>query len=132
MTAPTLITPQNVLGPFDVIAANAADFVWAAGTITNGDYYVSSGKELLLVENTDSGVQTITVVSEDDAFGRKEDITAYPLGAGEFAIFTCGLTNEKGWMGNLGVAGVGKKIRITVSDAKVKVAVLRLPAGYGR
>ena len=124
MADPTAITIQNVLAPFAAVGAGAADFTFAAGTITDGDTFVCTGRELLLVNNTDAGATTITITSVADETNRTEDITAYSLAAGDFAVFGVGLTNSKGWM------SVGRLIRITVSDANLKVAVLRLPAGF--
>lgn len=125
MANPTALTVQNIKGPFEAIAANGADFTFAAGTITDGDTFVCTGREVLLVTNSDpTNPYTISIVSVDDEKGRAEDITTYSLAAGEFAAFGVGLTNAKGWKSTAGT------IRITVSNAAVKVAVLRLPAGY--
>jgi len=124
MANPTAITVQEIKAPFAAITANSADFTFAAGTITDGDTFVCTGRELLLFQNTDVGAVTVTITSVDDEKGRAEDITSYSLGAGEFAVFGVGLTNAKGWKSTSGT------IRITVSDADLKVAVLRLPAGY--
>jgi hypothetical protein len=124
MADPTPIVPKVILGPFAAYGAGLADFTFAAGTITDGDNWVCSGRDILVVNNTDGGAQTVTIVSVDDETSRSGNITAYSLAAGDFAAFGVGLTNSKGWM------GAGKKIRITVSSAAVKVAVLTLPAGY--
>ncbi len=125
MAAPTAITVQSVLAPFAAVGAGAADFTFAAGTITDGDTFVCTGRELLLVTNTEaSDAKTVTIVSVDDEKGRAENITSYSLAAGDFAVFGVGLTNSKGWKSTAGT------IRITVEAATVKVAVLRLPAGY--
>lgn len=123
MADPTVITVQTVKGPFDTIAANGADFTFAAGTITDGDVFTCTGRELLLFYNT-SGTNTVTITATDNDKGRSEDITSYSLGAGEFAVFGVGLTQKKGWMNS------SKQIRLTVSSANITVAVLRLPAGY--
>lgn len=124
MAAPTVITVQNILAPFAAVTAGAADFTVAAGTITDGDTFQCTGMELLFVQNTDVGAQTITITSVVDEKNRTGDITTYSIGASEFAVFTIGLTNAQGWKSSAGT------VRITVSSANVKVAVLRLPAGY--
>ena len=125
MAAPTVIVVQEKpLAPFAAVGVGAADFVWVAGTVTDGDTFVCTGRELLLANNTQVGAQTITIVSVDDETNRAEDITTYALAAGDFAVFGQGLTNSKGWKSTAGT------IRITVSHAEVKVAVLRLPAGF--
>ena len=125
MADPTVITVQTVLGPFATYSANAADFTFAAGTVTDGDTFVCTGREILLALNTEAvTARTITVTSVDDETNRSGSITTYSLAAGEYAAFGVGLTNSKGWM------STAKTIRLTVSNAAVKVAVLRLPAGY--
>lgn len=124
MADPTAITVQQMLGPFAAYGAGTADFTFAAGTITDGDTFVCTGKEILVVQNTDAGAVTITITSVADEKNRTGDITTYSVGAGEFAAFSIGLTNSLGWKSTTG------KVRITVSDADLKVAVLRLPAGY--
>jgi hypothetical protein len=123
MAAPTVLTVQNIKGPFETIAANGADFTFAAGTITDGDTFVCTGREILLVKNG-TGTNTITITSVDDEKGRAEDITTYSLATTEHAVFGVGLTNSQGWKSSAGT------VRITVSSVEVSVAVLRLPAGY--
>lgn len=123
MAAPTVLTVQTIKGPFEAITALAAHFTFAAGTITDGDTFQCTGREILLVKNG-TGTNTLTITSVDDEKGRAEDITAYSLAAGLFAVFGIGLTNSQGWKAAAGT------VRITVSSAEVTVAVLRLPAGF--
>jgi hypothetical protein len=124
MADPTAITVQTIKGPFEAIGANGADYTYAAGTVTDGDTFVCTGREILLVNNVNVAAKWITITSVDDETNRSEDITTYSVGASEFAVFGVGLTNSKGWKSTAG------KVRITVEHADVKVAVLRLPAGY--
>ena len=124
MADPTAITVQTIKGPWAAITANGADYTYAAGTITDGDTFVCTGREILLVNNVNVAAKKITITSVDDETNRSEDITDYSVGAGEFAVFGVGLTNSKGWKSTAGT------IRITVEHADVKVAVLRLPAGF--
>lgn len=123
MAPPTVLAIQTMKGPFATISANGADYTYAAGTITDGDTFVCTGREILLVKNG-TGTNTITITSVVDEKNRSGDITTYSLGTGEFAAFGVGLTNQVGWKGATGV------IRITVSSAEVTVAVLKLPDGY--
>jgi hypothetical protein len=85
---------------------------------------VCNGRDLLFFQNSDAGAVTVTITSVADEKNRTGDITTYSIGIGEFAMFSVGLTNQLGWQ------STAKKIRITVSDADLKVSVLRLPAGY--
>lgn len=124
MADPTVLTVQDILNPWAAYGAGTADFTFAAGTVTDGDTFVCTGRELLIVNNTDVATKYITIVATDDETNRAESVTTYSLAAGDFAVFGVGLTNAKGWKSSTGT------IRITVEDADVKVAVLRLPAGY--
>jgi len=63
MADPTPITVQQMLAPFAAVGAGTADFTFAAGTITDGDNFVCTGREILLVKNTDARInKTITSV----------------------------------------------------------------------
>lgn len=123
MAPPTVLAIQTIKAPFATITANGADFTFAAGTITDGDTFACTGRELLLVKNG-TGTNTITITSVANAKGRSGDIATYSLSAGEFAVFGVGLTNSPGWKSTAGT------IRITVSSVEVTVAVLKLPDGF--
>jgi hypothetical protein len=119
------VVQSKPVGPWTAITAGSADFTFAAGTPSDGDTFVCTGREILLVRNTEvADAKTVTIVSVDDETNRAENITNYSLAAGDFAVFGVGLTNAKGWKSTAGT------IRITVEAATVQVAVLRLPAGY--
>jgi hypothetical protein len=124
MADPTVITVQTIKGPFEAISANGADYTMTAGTVTDGDTFVCTGREILLCRNINVAAKTITITSIADETNRTEDITTYSIGASEYAVFGVGLTNSKGWKSTAGT------IRITVEHADVLVAVLRLPAGF--
>lgn len=123
--AQTALTVQGVGAPFAAVSANNLDFTFAAGDVVNGNSFVCTGREVLLALNSDpTNPYTFTVTSVDDEKGRAEDITAYSLAAGEYAAVGAGLTNAKGWKQTSGL------IHLAVSNAAIKFAVLRLPAGY--
>ena len=122
--AATVITVQQLLSPFPVtpLTANSADIVFTALTVTEGDEFTCTGREVILIKNG-TGTNTLTISSSDDEKGRAEDITSYSLAAGDFAMFSQGLTNSQGWK-------TGGKIKLTPSSAEITCAVLRLPTGY--
>jgi len=125
--ARTEITVQDVKQPFDVPAAGEADFTMAAADVANGNYFACTGREIILVKNTDgANPYYVTIDSVDDEKGRQEDITQYSLAAGDFAAFGVGLTNSKGWKQTNG------QIYIDAENIAVEIAVLRLAAGLGR
>ena len=120
-----VLTPVTIKGPFEAIAANGADFTFAAGS-TGTDTIACNGRDIIIAYNSDpTNPYTITIISEDDEKGRSEDITAYSLAAGEYAVFGVGLTNSTGWKDS--VTGL---ITVDVENAAVKWAILRLPTGY--
>src|SRR5574343_240704 len=122
--ARTAITVQDIDAPFASVSAGSLDFTFAACDNSNGNYFACTGREIILFENTDAGAQTITIDSVADEKNRQADITTYSLAAGDFVCAGVGLTNSKGWKQTNG------QIYIDASASTVKVAVLRLPAGY--
>jgi hypothetical protein len=114
---------KQLLGPFADIVANALNITWQVGTVA-GELFTCTGREILLMRS-DTGTNTITITSVDDAKGRQENLAAYELEAGEVAAWCGGLTNNKGWKqadGTILVTGT--------TGTAVSFAVLRLPAGF--
>lgn len=116
-TALTAVQPK---GPYPgTVAANALDVAFVASDNVNGNYFVGTGKELILVHNTDAGAQTFTITSAADPYGRTANISAYSLAAGEFGMF---------WLGNLvGWDQGGGQIYLDSSDANIEYAIVRIP-----
>jgi hypothetical protein len=118
------IAPQTIKGPFEAITAGSADFTWTVGNVA-GDTFICTGKEVLLFWNPAGGsTYTVTITSVDDEKGRSEDIATYSMAAGDFAAFGVGLTNALGWKNTSGL------VTVTVSNAAVLIAILRMPTGY--
>jgi len=101
-------------------AANSLDVVFTAPTDTNGVKFLAQGNEIVFAQNTDVGAQTLTVVSVADELNRTGDITAYSLGAGEFAQIP--IYPQKGFRDSSGY------ITITVSNIAIKFLVFRTGA----
>lgn len=120
----TAIVVQQLLSPFPAtpLTANSADLAFTALTVTEGDEFICTGREVILIANG-TGTNTLTITSADDEKGRAEDIT-YSLDENDHAAFGVGLTNSQGWKNSSG------KIKLTPSSAEIKCAVVRLPAGY--
>jgi len=120
----TAITVQQLLSPFPAtpLTANSADIVFTALTVSDGDEFTCTGREVILIKNG-TGTNTLNISSADDEKGRAEDITNYSIAAGLFATFSQGLTNSQGWK-------TGGKIKLTPSSAELTCAVVRLPSGY--
>jgi hypothetical protein len=117
------LTPVTIKGPFTAIAADGADFTFAAGS-TGTDTFACDGRQILLAYNSGAAPYTITITSVDDEKGRSEDIGPYTLAAGDYAVFGVGLTNAVGWKQTNGT------IIVDVENVAVKWAVLTLPNGY--
>src|SRR3989304_2715367 len=121
MADPTVLAIQNIKGPFAAIIANGADYTYAAGTITDGDTFVCTGREILLAKNDNVAAKTITIVSVDDETNRAENIAAYSIGASEFAVFAIGPIGASACFGTSGASSLAPV------PTKARVAVLRLP-----
>ena len=83
--APTQLTnfaPAYLLTPAGV-AQGLLDKAFQASDPTNGNFYQSSGKDMLLVWNTDTIAHNFTIQSAPDQFGRYANIT-YSVAANSF------------------------------------------------
>lgn len=122
--ARVLVAAQTTPGSYPTlpIPANSRDLSMQAGDASLLNYTpLVEGKTLVIVQNTDSGAHTVGFPSVvDSPYGRKGDISAYSLGAGELAIF--GPFKGAGWLQS---APAG--LWIDVNDATMKIAVITLP-----
>jgi hypothetical protein len=118
-TALPIISP---IGPYPAlpVTPTGADFVFTAADLANGNSFVSTGRELLLVQNSGASPYTVTVTSVADNQKRTGDITSYSVGAGLFSMF--GPFSQPGWLQSDGT------VRVSASNALVKFAVVRLPS----
>lgn len=117
----TALTAQTAKGPYVTtpVAADSLDYTYASSDNSNGNYFVGTGRELVLVRNTAGAPGTVTFTSVADELGRKGDITTYSVGAGEFSMY---------WFGKLpGWAQTGSQIYIDTSASTVTIAVIRIP-----
>lgn len=123
--AQTALTVQEIDAPFAAVTAGSLDFTLAAGDVANGNSFVCTGREILIVYNSDgANPYTVTVTSVDDETNRAGSITTYSMAAGDYVCIGVGLTNSKGWKQTSGL------IYLACENAAIKFAVLRLPAGY--
>ena len=118
-TALPIIAP---LGSYPAlpIAALGADFVFTAADSGAGNSFVSTGRELLLVQNSGGSAYTVTISSVADNLQRTGDITTYSVGAGLFSMF--GPFSQSGWKQTDGT------VHVTASNAAILFAVVRLPS----
>ena len=118
----TAITPHTPVGPYPAsVGALALNIAETAGDSSNGNYVANmTGREVVVLRNSDSGPQTVTFTSAPDEKGRTNDITTYSIGAGLVAYFSF-RGGTTGWQQSNG------QLYINVSDATVKITVLQFP-----
>lgn len=122
--ARTALPVTTPLGPYPdlPLSANALDFTFTAADTTNGNQFPITGREILLVRNTNATTaQTFTIVSAKDERKRTGDIQNYSLGPGEFAAFSFfGRDALQGWR------QTDKMVYLDTASADIQFAVLRL------
>lgn len=115
----TALTSQTPKGPYPgTVAANDLDITFAAMDAVNGNSVTLNGPLLLLFRNDNAGAQTVTINSTTDPYNRSGDVSAYSIGAGEYAAF---IVKPLGWIQSDGA------LYLDTSSADVKIAVLKLP-----
>jgi len=112
-------TPLMALGTkTNAYTANAADLTMTAADATNKEQVALTGNELIIAHNTGASARTITVTSVVDEMGRTGDVSAYSLGAGEYAVF--GPFGTEGWR------QTNSKLYFEANHAEVKFGVVKL------
>lgn len=114
--ARTALTKTIATGKYPTAGVNCPFAIWDA---TNGNQFVATGKDIIIVFNTDTASHTYTIHSVADDKGRSGDITAQTLAAGLHHII--GPLPIDAW------AQTGGVITLDASDATVKFAVIQLP-----
>ena len=116
----TAITPLNPVSAYGAVTSGALHVVETACDSSNGNKFPLTGKEVLVLRNTDSGAQTVTINSVADSKGRTGDITTYSIPAGETHAISFRNVNE-GW------AQTDSTVHFTASSNLVKAYVLTAP-----
>ncbi len=115
--APTALTKTTAPGSF---AAAGVAVTLAAADVGNGNKFVATGNDLVVVQNTDAvNPYTYTITSVADPYGRTKDITTESIAPSAIRIF--GPMKQTGWMQTDGT------ILILASNAAVKIGVISLP-----
>ena len=115
----TNVTPQVPVGPYPAlpVAPAGLDLAFVTLDAANGNSFVVTGKEILVIWNPDVSGHTVTIASAPDALGRTGDIATYTVGAGVISAFL--INNVNGWKQTDGT------VHITGNSALLKVAILR-------
>jgi hypothetical protein len=119
----TAIAPVTPVGPYPaggVVGATALNLVETACDTVNGNSFIMTGHEVLLLHNTDASAHTVTLSSASDSKGRSGDITTYSIPANTIAVFDFrgGL---EGWQQSDGT------VHFTGVSALIKAAILTFP-----
>jgi len=109
-----------IVGPYPAslpVSAGALDVTMTAADASNGNSFVTTGTEILLIQNTDSSAHTVTI-SSAPINGRTGDITTYSVPANSIAAFSFrgGL---QGWQQTNG------NVNLAVSSALIYFGVIR-------
>ena len=112
--ATVLLTSTEALGShedaFTTLTMNVPDIV-------NGNHFVATGKDLLVIHNTDVAEKWITITSVANKWGRLGTITALDIAIDGYVIF--GPMVVAGWASD----GL---ILITAEDADTLIGVVNL------
>lgn len=112
----TALTPIVLPGPYDTTPAT---LTLTAADNVNGNSVTSTGREIIIAQNSDVSVHHVTVTSAADAFGRTADIASFAIPANGFVVTQKFPTT--GWQQTDGT------LHITTDSALIKLAVLREP-----
>jgi hypothetical protein len=114
--ARTTLTKTAATGKYPTAGVVLTMAIWDA---TNGNQFVSTGKDIIVVWNTDTISHTYTIHSVADDKNRTGDITTQSIAASAHHII--GPLPSDSW------AQTGGFITVDASDATVKFGVLQLP-----
>lgn len=96
------------------------NITWTAADIVNGNYYLASGRETILVRNvSEDTAADVTIDSTPDRLGRTGDLTD-EIGFGEQRTVRLGV---KGWRDQTTL-----QVALTAETVDIEFAILRDPA----
>lgn len=114
---PTALATITLVQNNVAVTAGQLAITFTACDNVNGNSYVATGRETLLVQNTNSSAGTFTVTSIPDALGRSDtSLTTYSVAASGFAAIQ--MKYLMGWQQS------GGTILLSCSAATMKYAVL--------
>lgn len=111
-TLPKVSSPGPYPTSVQAVTMTAAD-------VTNKNQVLLTGREIVLIQNTDTVARTVTITSTPDPQGRSGDITAASVAAGAIAVV--GPFGLPGWIQPDGY------LYLEASNAAVKFGVITLP-----
>jgi hypothetical protein len=115
----TSITPIVLLDNHNIITAGQLTVTLTACDAANGNQYVYSGRDILLLQNTDASPHPITVNTIADPFGgTNSSLTAYSLPANSISAIQ--MKYSQGWLQTGGVIQIASGC-----SALIKIGILQ-------
>jgi hypothetical protein len=115
---PTALSTTVVIQNNVAVTAGQLVFNWTACDNVNGNSFVATGREVVLVNNTAGTAGTFTISSVPDSLGRSDtSLTAYSVAAAAFTAVQ--MKYLTGWL------QTGGTVNLTCSAATMKFAVLQ-------
>lgn len=116
--AQTVLTPIQLRQDNYAVIAGDLTVTPVAMDATNGNSFTATGREVLIIQNTDASAHTFSIASVADGLGRSDaSLSAYSVAANGFAAIQ--MSTLAGWIQPTGV------VNLTTSSALLKIAVLR-------
>jgi hypothetical protein len=116
--AQTVLTPIQLKQDNYAVLAGDLTVTPVALDATNGNSFTATGREVLIIQNTDASAHTLTITSVNDSLGRADSsLTSYSVAASGFAAIQ--MNTLAGWIQPTGV------VNMTTSSALLKILVLR-------
>lgn len=113
-----LTTQVLKMNNYAVIAGDLT-LTFAAMDASNGNSFFATGREVVIVQNSDASPHTFTVTSVADPYGRTDaSLTNYSVAANGFAVIQ--FRQLAGWT-QVG----GQTVFLTTSSALLKIAVVQ-------
>jgi hypothetical protein len=114
---PTALTTQQLIINNVAVSAGQLTLTFTACDTVNGNSFASTGREIVLINNTGGSTYTITITSVADQLGRSDtSLTSYSVAAGVIAAVE--MKYQTGWVS-------GSTVSMTCSNAAVKFAIVQ-------
>lgn len=119
LAAPTALTTQQLVQNNVSVGAGALAMTLTACDATNGNSFISTGREVIVVQNTDTSSHTFTVTSVADSLGRTDtSLTNYSVAASSLAVIQ--FKYQTGW-----IQSGSQVVDTTCSSNLLKFAILQ-------
>lgn len=109
---------QTVVSAPGSYASSGTKVTMTAADTSNYDQFLSTGKELVIAHNTDSGAHTVTITSVADEYGRTGNISQ---SVAANSIYTFGPFKEHGW------EQTGGYIYLQADSTTIEFGVIKVP-----